>query len=203
MKECIAINQNEINGLLLYSVICCMQEKNDVAETFLERVTAQDPDNVIAWTLYALLYENKGLDLNADITLKKVIKLNQAQLAELQASLAPPPPPESVGEDEAAAAAAAQAAKKEEPLETSEESKIESQSKSRNSKRGTVTNTAKNKVETLSKSPKSPGVSSKIDDQGLSLKEKQVNTEMSINKSIYTRAANFLIKYNAFAVSLI
>ena len=55
-----------------------MQEKNDVAETFLERVLSQENENIIAWTLYALLYEQKGQELNAEITLKKALKMNQA-----------------------------------------------------------------------------------------------------------------------------
>ena len=68
-----------------------MQDKIDTAETFLERVTAQDAMNspssaiassddanlnIIAWTLYAVIYEQKGLDLNAEITLRKAHKLN-------------------------------------------------------------------------------------------------------------------------------
>ena len=69
---------------MLYSVICAMQDKLDVAETFLERVTAQENENVIAWTLYMMLYEQKGQDQNAEITLKKVVRLNQTQLAEQQ-----------------------------------------------------------------------------------------------------------------------
>ena len=64
-----------------------MQEKNDIAETFLERVLAQENENIIAWTLYALLYEQKGQELNAEITLKKALKINQAHLAELNAPL--------------------------------------------------------------------------------------------------------------------
>lgn len=76
-----------------------MQEKYDTAETFLERVIAQESENVIAWTLYAMLYEQKGQELNADITLKKVVKMNQAQLNELMISLnIQPPQPET--EDE-------------------------------------------------------------------------------------------------------
>jgi hypothetical protein len=68
-----------------------MQDKIDTAETFLERVTAKDMPNspasvssnddaanlnVIAWTLYAVLYEQKGLDLNAEITFRKAHKLS-------------------------------------------------------------------------------------------------------------------------------
>lgn len=49
-----------------------------MAELFLERVTAQDSENMIAWTLYAMLYEQKGQELNAEITFKKAHKMNQA-----------------------------------------------------------------------------------------------------------------------------
>ncbi len=63
-----------------------MQDKFDVAEIFLERVTAQENENLIAWTLYSILYEQKNLELNAELTLKKVIKMNQALLAEAQAA---------------------------------------------------------------------------------------------------------------------
>lgn len=75
------------NRLLLFNVISAMQEKYEIAETFLERVIAQENENVIAWTLYAMLYEQKGQDLNADITIKKVMKMNQAQLNELMISM--------------------------------------------------------------------------------------------------------------------
>ncbi len=61
-----------------------MQEKIDTAEIFLERVTAQENENLVAWTLYAILYEQKGMELNAELTLKKVIKLNQALINEAQ-----------------------------------------------------------------------------------------------------------------------
>lgn len=64
-----------------------MQDKLDVAETFLDRVTAQEGENVVAWTLYAMLYEQKGQDMNAEITLKKALKINQNLLAEQQAAL--------------------------------------------------------------------------------------------------------------------
>lgn len=63
-----------------------MQERFETAETFLERVTAQESDNVVAWTLYAMLYERKGEEMNADITIKKVVKMNQIQVAEQQAT---------------------------------------------------------------------------------------------------------------------
>ena len=44
------------------------------------------------------------------------------------------------------------------------------------------------------------GIVTKADDHGSNLKEKLLNAEMSINKSIYMKTANFLVKHNAFAV---
>lgn len=73
-----------------------MQEKNDEAETFLERVTAQDNENVIAWTLYGMLYEQRGQDLNADITFKQTVKINNA----LNLELYPPVSNQPEGEEE-------------------------------------------------------------------------------------------------------
>lgn len=147
------------------------------------------------------LYEQKGQDLNADITLKKVLKLNQSQLIELQAALnnqlnqqlGIAPSTDAPVEDEAA--------KKEEEL--IDDSKVQAEAKSRASKRGTITQMGKSGNQAgSSKSPKSPGISvTKSEDQGLSLKERIVNSELAINKSIYMKTAYFLIKYNAFAVS--
>ncbi|CAF0849700.1 unnamed protein product [Brachionus calyciflorus] len=189
LKECISINAHEINGLLLYSAICAMQEKYDIAEIFLERVTAQENEHVVAWTLHSMLYEQKGQELNADITLKKVLKMNQIQYSELMASLNIQPQ-HAETEDEAA--------KKEEEL--IDESKLHAESKSRNSKRGTLTNPGKIKLNDPLIKSKSPGIShQKLEDLGPSLKEKQSMTELAINKSIYLRTADFLIKNNAFA----
>ena len=99
LKECISINQHDMNGLLLYSVICAMQEKYDESEIFLERVTAQENENVIAWTLYGILYEQKGQELNADITFKRAVKLNNVQYMEM---LPIAQPADNVGEEETA-----------------------------------------------------------------------------------------------------
>jgi hypothetical protein len=47
---------------------------------------------------------------------------------------------------------------------------------------------------------KSPGIAAKLEDHSQNLKEKQINSELSINKSIYMRTAQFLIKNKAFVV---
>ena len=63
--------------LLLNGVICTMQENFEIGEIFFDRVTSNDPENVIAWCLYAMFYEQTNQDQNADITFAKTIKLNQ------------------------------------------------------------------------------------------------------------------------------
>lgn len=81
-----------------------------------------------------------------------------------------------------------------------DESKINSESKSRNSKRGTISNQNKIKLDVSSKT-KSPAINNpRVDEFGPSLKEREATTDLAINKSIYLRTANFLIKNNAFAV---
>lgn len=47
---------------------------------------------------------------------------------------------------------------------------------------------------------KSPGINFKAEDHVHSLKDKLVTAELSVNKSIYMRTAQFLIKYNALVV---
>lgn len=44
------------------------------------------------------------------------------------------------------------------------------------------------------------GMAIKTEDHGSSLKEKVQNAEAAINKSIFMKTANFLVKHNAFSV---
>lgn len=176
LKEFISLNQNELNGLMLYSVICAMQEKNDVAETFLQRVTAQDDENVIAWTLYAMLYEQMGQEMNAEITIKRVLKINQVQVSELQAMLhnqlaAQSVNPLSLNEGAGGTTVTDEESQnnrnssptkgqKEEEIAITDESKLnqsDSLLKSRGSKRGMSVQLNKIKLDNRNKSPKSPG----------------------------------------------
>ena len=75
--------------------------------------------------------------------------------------------------------------------------------KSRNSKRGTITQPTKIKLGEGSNKSKSPGISSKNEETQISYKDKLVQSELAITKSIYMRTAQFLIKHNAFAVCLL
>ena len=177
-----------------------MQEKYDESEIFLERVTAQENENVIAWTLYGILYEQKNQELNADITFKRATKLNNTQYMEMlpivQTNVGGN---EAVGEEEAT---------KKDDADIVDDSKLlELQSKSRSSKRGTITQQTKTKSDSFSKSPKSPqgnvtATSYKHEEQVISLKERQHLADLAINKSIYLKTANFLVNNNAYSVSL-
>lgn len=195
LKECISINPNDINSLLLYSIICSIQDKHDTAEIFLERVAAQEPENLVAWTLYSILYEQKGLELNAELTLKKVIKLNQTLLAETQNHLIQ----QNQLLNDNGAEEEMVSVKKEDGLLDDDTLKPE-QAKSRTSLGKRSTAPLKSKPDIMSsKSPKSPGVLIKNEESVLSLKDKQLSAENTINKSVFLRSASFLIKYNAFA----
>ena len=40
-----------LHSLLLYGVVCHMQDKNEAAETFFEAATSFEPRNILAWTM--------------------------------------------------------------------------------------------------------------------------------------------------------
>ena len=46
--ECIC---NYVLRLMLYGIVCALQEKDQIAETFFEVATNVDPRNVLTWTL--------------------------------------------------------------------------------------------------------------------------------------------------------
>lgn len=75
-------------------------------------------------------------------------------------------------------------------------------SKSRNSKRGTLTQSNRIKLEQGSNKSKSPAIGSKMEEIAAhySPKEKLALAELAITKSVWMRTAQFLIKHNAFAV---
>jgi hypothetical protein len=191
-----------------------MQEKYTIAETFFDRVTNQDSENVIAWYFYALYYELTNQDLNAEITIKKAHKLNynveyqqeQHQLAQMAAS-------ETETDDQL---------KKDEDganLEDAQGNKlsVDNSVKSRQSKRG-PSQISKVKEPINPKGIKSPGTASVIGAPSVNIGPKSPlpasivggskDTDPSAEathlpkKSIYMKAAEFLIEYNAFSVSL-
>ncbi|XP_013406723.1 cilia- and flagella-associated protein 70 isoform X2 [Lingula anatina] len=75
-KECIAINQRHFNGLILYGVVCAMEERNDAAETFFETATRIDPHSTLAWTMLGLFYDGIGNDIQAEMAFLEAQKQN-------------------------------------------------------------------------------------------------------------------------------
>ena len=63
LQECISINQSHLNGLLLYGVVCAIEERIDAAETFFEAATNVAPTSVVAWTMLSLFYDGIENDI--------------------------------------------------------------------------------------------------------------------------------------------
>ena len=63
LQECISINQSHLNGLLLYGVVCAIEERIEAAETFFEAATNVAPNSVLAWTMLSLFYDGIENDI--------------------------------------------------------------------------------------------------------------------------------------------
>ncbi|XP_072032330.1 cilia- and flagella-associated protein 70-like isoform X2 [Amphiura filiformis] len=83
-KETVSINPQHLHGLLLYGVVCAMEERNDVAETFFEASTCVDPSSVLAWTMLGLYYDGIDSDIQAEYAFMEAQKLNMANAAAKQ-----------------------------------------------------------------------------------------------------------------------
>ncbi|OWF40657.1 Tetratricopeptide repeat protein 18 [Mizuhopecten yessoensis] len=77
-KECIAIDQKHLQGLLLYGVVCTLLEKHEAAETFFEAATCVDPRSILAWTMLGLFYDTVNNEIGAEMAYIEANKLNQA-----------------------------------------------------------------------------------------------------------------------------
>lgn len=190
LKECISINPHDDKCLLLYGVICSMQEKYDIAETFFDRVTNRDSNNVVAWCLYAMLYENTNQDLNAEITFSKTIKLNNAiELAEQpQVSITNEDTDEHTTHDD-----------------TQNTSKLQDVKSRVPSKRGT-SQASKLKAD-IAKVSKSPGTASQlavahpVQGANSSMEHKSPVPpveQIDNRRSMFMKTAKFLLEFNAF-----
>jgi hypothetical protein len=202
-----------------------MQEKYEVAETFFDRVTCKESENVIAWCLYGMFYEQTQQELNAEITFNKTLVLDSA-LTELQ--LQQQAQFGSIGqikEEDETTRMENEDAVIEDAMAANKPTTIEAMSKSRINKRTSanqlpkMANNAKLTPKspavllnsTSNKSPRSPSNSGLVgskqneDLSNLTLPathSTQSYTEISylpiVHKSIYTKTANFLAEYNAF-----
>ncbi|CAH1791968.1 unnamed protein product, partial [Owenia fusiformis] len=75
-KECVSINQKHLNGLLLYGVVCAMQDQNEAAETFFEAATCVDPQCILAWVMLGLFYDGVCNEIGAEMAFLEANKLN-------------------------------------------------------------------------------------------------------------------------------
>ncbi|XP_052768283.1 cilia- and flagella-associated protein 70-like isoform X5 [Mya arenaria] len=76
-RECVAIDQKHLHGLLLYGVVCTLLEKHDVAETFFEAATNVQPRSILAWTMLGLFYDTVQNEIGAEMAYIEANKLNQ------------------------------------------------------------------------------------------------------------------------------
>ncbi|KAL4238526.1 Cilia- and flagella-associated protein 70 [Mactra antiquata] len=76
-KECVAIDQKHLYGLLLYGVVCTLQEKHECAETFFEAATCVQPKSILAWTMLGLFYDTVQNEIGAEMAYIEANKLNQ------------------------------------------------------------------------------------------------------------------------------
>jgi hypothetical protein len=177
-----------------------MQENFEIGEIFFDRVTSNDPENVIAWCLYAMFYEQTNQDQNADTTFAKTIKLNQTI--------------ESLHEKEEEE----QQKKDEEVIDDSNNKTSDSHPKSRSSKRGSQFGKqvgAQAVSDKAYKAPKSPATGASVlvpptipSALGATKTSPRSPTRLDdtldkhadpSRKSIYMKTAQFLIEYNAFS----
>lgn len=77
-KECIAIDQKHLQGLLLYGVVCTLSERHEAAETFFEAATCVDPKSILAWTMLGLFYDTVNNEIGAEMAYLEANKLNQS-----------------------------------------------------------------------------------------------------------------------------
>lgn len=76
-KECVAIDQKHLYGLLLFGVVCTLQEKHEAAETFFEAATCVQPRSILAWTMLGLFYDAVQNEIGAEMAYIEANKLNQ------------------------------------------------------------------------------------------------------------------------------
>ncbi|CAF0848612.1 unnamed protein product [Didymodactylos carnosus] len=168
LKECIAIDQTNSTATILYAVLNAILERNDIAELFFETAISEDSENVVACALYGIFQKHIGNETNSQITLSKAEKTHRlSQMAEDHANQQATPTDEKKEEEEKE--------DKEESLKSSE-SQLNVASKSRLSRKK---------------------VKSATNEQVPTRKSQDTtDVEKTTKKSIFIKAAEFLLKYN-------
>ncbi|CAF0951914.1 unnamed protein product [Adineta steineri] len=184
LKECIAIEQTNSTALMLIAVVNGILENNELADLYFETVTAGDSEDVIAWTLYGIFQKHIHNEINAQITLGQAEKLQRAILKNEEEQIAAathhaaPTSDEKREEEEKDRAAEEGLKGSDNQLNVASKTRISRSSKSSKQKQDKT----KTEVSTARKS---------VDMLGY-IEPEKTHTK----KSIYLKAAEFLLKYN-------
>ncbi|XP_029635453.1 cilia- and flagella-associated protein 70-like [Octopus sinensis] len=78
-RECIAIDQQNHDGLLLVGILSGFKNLYEVGETFFEAALAIYPESILGWTLLGLLYDGAANEMRAEMAFHEAERLNVAQ----------------------------------------------------------------------------------------------------------------------------
>uniref|UniRef100_A0A8C4WP73 Cilia and flagella associated protein 70 n=1 Tax=Eptatretus burgeri TaxID=7764 RepID=A0A8C4WP73_EPTBU len=81
-REAIAVDQNNVRGLILCGVMCVIDERYEEAEILLEKVTSKDPRSMLAWIILGLVYTGQQNKILAQMAFSEAQKSNLAAAAE-------------------------------------------------------------------------------------------------------------------------
>lgn len=79
LRKCVAIDQEHLNGLLLFSIVSSLKKLTEVAETFLETALMIAPKSIIAWTLFGLFHDALNNEIRSEMAFLKASQLNLAK----------------------------------------------------------------------------------------------------------------------------
>ncbi|XP_014787504.1 cilia- and flagella-associated protein 70 [Octopus bimaculoides] len=78
-RECIAIDQQNHDGLLLVGILSGFKNLYEVGETFFEAALSIYPESILGWTLLGLLYDGAANEMRAEMAFHEAERLNIAQ----------------------------------------------------------------------------------------------------------------------------
>uniref|UniRef100_UPI00358E9253 cilia- and flagella-associated protein 70 n=1 Tax=Myxine glutinosa TaxID=7769 RepID=UPI00358E9253 len=84
-REAVAVDQNNVLGLILCGVMCVMDERYEEAEILLEKVTSEDPRCMLAWTVLGLVYTGQQNNILAELAFSEAQQTNPAAAIECSA----------------------------------------------------------------------------------------------------------------------
>lgn len=76
LKKCVAIDQENFNGLLLFAIVSSLKNLTELSETFFETVLMLAPKSIVAWTLFGLFHDALNNEIPAEMAFLKANQLN-------------------------------------------------------------------------------------------------------------------------------